>query len=85
MPHNTIRKWKLDDIEDAVMGLLSDGKPRTFNAIGVELWDKTADILSESPVEEAVWQLVEKQHLEFTLRAPVLFKMTKPKKGRENG
>lgn len=77
-PHNTIGTWDIDDIADTIMDLLGDGKARTLNAIGIELWDKTADILSETKVEEALWQLVEAEFLWFTPRAPVFFKCDLP-------
>ncbi len=55
--------------------LLLDGVPRTMNRIGVELLDKTADILLQTPFEDGLWQLVEEGHVEFTMDAPVLFRM----------
>lgn len=73
-PHLTIKKWGIQKISGAIMGLLKDGKARTFNGIGIELWDKSANILSETKVEEAIWQLVEHKRLEFTMEAPVLFR-----------
>jgi hypothetical protein len=55
---------------------LADGRARTFNAIGVELLDHTADTLLGSPYDEALWQLVEAEQLEHTMEAPVLFRRT---------
>jgi hypothetical protein len=66
---------KPEDHEEPIVGLLSDGAPRTFNAIGVELYDKTADLLFETPVDAALWCLVERGVLEHTLRVPVLFRL----------
>ena len=54
---------------------LLDGVARTMNRIGVELLDKTADNLFETPFEEGLWQLVEERHVEHTMDAPVLFRM----------
>lgn len=50
---------KPEDFFDPITDLLyGDHKPRTLNAIGIELIDKSADIIGGSAVEEACWQLV---------------------------
>jgi hypothetical protein len=54
--------------------LMADGRPRTLNAIGVELWDKTADILFQGPVDQVLWSLVESEELEHTMQAPIFFR-----------
>jgi hypothetical protein len=56
-------------------GIRTDGVPRTFNAIGVELLDHTADTLAGSPYDLALWRLVDERQLEQTLDAPVLFRL----------
>lgn len=56
-----------------VHALLSDGNPRTFNAIGVALWNLTADI-----IDDRVWHALVDEfvagRLEHTLRAPILIR-----------
>lgn len=54
--------------------LLMDGKPRTLNAIGIELVDFTADIVSGTALGEALWALVEAGEVEHTGEAPILFR-----------
>lgn len=66
---------------EVVLGVMADGQPRTFNAIGVLAMDKTADILGGSPFEECVWQLVAARELEAcTTTAPgagiILFRLS---------
>jgi hypothetical protein len=58
----------------AIWELLGDGTPRTFNRIGVELLDKTADVLFELPPDEALWELVREGRVEHTLATPILFR-----------
>jgi len=75
-PHQTIKKRDVADIRSEISAHMADGKPRTFNAIGVELWDKTADIVGGTKAEDALWQLVEAGELEHTLKAPIRFRRT---------
>jgi hypothetical protein len=74
-PHHTIAKRLIPDIKDEIMAHMADGVWRTMNRIGVELWDKTADILFQTNAERAIWQLVEEGKLAFTMQAPVLFRV----------
>ena len=67
----TIKEWK-----EIIFQHLSDGVARTFNRIGVELLDKTADTLLGLNPEEALWKLVEEGKLAHTLRAPIYFRST---------
>jgi superfamily II DNA or RNA helicase len=60
---------------EPILALLADRIPRTFNRIGVELFDKTADILLELPPDVALWELVAEGRLEHTAEAPILFRM----------
>lgn len=62
--------------EGAIEELLSDGRARTFNAICVELADKTADVLSDSNPEWALWHLVMGGSVAYTRGRPVLFRRT---------
>jgi hypothetical protein len=72
-PHLTLAKTRAADWRVAILRHLSDGKARTLNRIGVELLDKTADILFGSPVDEALWSLVADGLVEHTLVAPIRF------------
>ncbi len=58
----------------AVVELLADGQPRTFNRICVELYDRTADVLCGGPVEAAMWDLAAEHRIEFTMMSPVLWR-----------
>jgi hypothetical protein len=59
-----------------ILDLLAAGPPRTFNAVGVLLVDKTADMLFRLPPETALWELVHAELVEHTLDAPILFRPT---------
>jgi hypothetical protein len=73
-PHQTLAKTSFRDWVHPIRTLLSDDLPRTFNRIAVELLDKTADIVFQSPFDEALWWLVDQGELEHTLEAPVFFR-----------
>lgn len=77
-PHRTLEEVPVEKCRDDIMGLLADGRPRTFNAIGVELLDHTADTLFRSPYDQALWQLVEREAIEHTLDVPILFRIPGP-------
>jgi hypothetical protein len=66
---SSVKDWK-----SAIWTLLSDGQPRTFNRIGVELVDKTADLLIDLPPDRALWALVAEGRVEHTMGAPILFR-----------
>jgi hypothetical protein len=74
-PHRTLATLSLDDCAAEILGLLSDSRARTFNAIAVELRDHTADTFHRSPFERALWRLAEAGQLEHTLDVPVLFRV----------
>lgn len=57
---------------------LADGQARTFNRIAVELYDKTADVVFTTRVNEALWLLVERREIEHTMSAPILFRARMP-------
>lgn len=73
-PHRTLAKVPVETFMRSIANLLTDGEPRSFNRISVELTDKTADVTTDSPFEEALWRLVEAGRVEFTPDAPVLFR-----------
>ena len=74
-PHRTLAKLSVDDCAAEIVGLLADGRARTFNAIAVELRDHTADTFHRSPFEKALWKLAEADVLEHTLDVPILFRL----------
>lgn len=84
-PHLTLARTSSEDWEAQILALLKDGTPRTFNEIGVELLDKTADVLACTPVDDALWGLVARGELEHTLDAPVLFRSIVPVDGGAGG
>jgi len=57
--------------------LLGDGKPRTFNAIVLEVSGGvyTADAAFGKAPDNALWELVTAGRVEHTLVAPVLFRL----------
>jgi hypothetical protein len=77
-PHLTLSTIEVTVCREQILTLLSDGCARTFNAIGVELLDHTADTLLGSPYDVALWQLVDEDQLEHTLEAPILFRVAEP-------
>ena len=56
--------------------LLSDGQPRTFNRIVLELssYEYAADVAFGTVADDALWELVGAEALEHTLATPVLFR-----------
>lgn len=58
---------------DRIVQHLSDGIPRTFNRIMVELADFTADVAAGTNADRGLWLGVEQKRLALTLEAPVLF------------
>jgi hypothetical protein len=73
-PHRTLELTTVDHWKREILRLLSDGVPRTFNRLGVELLDQTADMLLDSPVDRALWELVEASLLEHTMEGPIYFR-----------
>jgi hypothetical protein len=73
--HRTLELTTVDHWKREIVRLLSDGVPRTFNRMGVELIDQTADMLLDSPVDRAVWELVEASFLEHTMEVPIYFRI----------
>lgn len=72
----TLMKRPVEEIAQALREHLADGEARTMNRAAVEMIDKTADLVGGTPFEAALWRLVELGELEFTMQAPVLFRMT---------
>lgn len=74
-PHLTARKTPRAEWARRIAALLSDGAPRTFNRIALELTEKTADTMMETPLDAALWDLVREERLEHTTHAPILFRL----------
>lgn len=64
-----LKKSSPADWEARILEHLSDGMARTFNRIAVELLDKTADIVMDTPIHVALWNLVEAFEVEHTMHA----------------
>lgn len=75
-PHVTLRKTTAEQWAPKILRLLSDGKPRTLNAIGITLIDKTADITSQTPFAAGLWLLVQQGKVAFGDPAPILFTLS---------
>lgn len=73
-PHRTLNKLPKQEVRSKILNHLLDGTERTFNRIGVELWDLTADVLFTTQVNDVLWELVADGLIEHTLKAPVLFR-----------
>jgi hypothetical protein len=74
MPHRTLNRQSLEAIRSEILRHLSDGEPRTFNRLTVELWDITADIAFDTVADEALWSLVG-EYIEHTVKVPILFRL----------
>ncbi len=74
-PHLRMRKWSLDDCRASITTLLTDGTPRTFNAICVELFDKTSSVAFGETPEDALWSLIVDGIIEHSTVTPFLFRM----------
>lgn len=72
-----LMKQPVLEIADALRQHLADGEARTMNRTAVEMIDKTADLVGGTPFEEALWHLVELGEVEFTMQAPVLFRLVR--------
>lgn len=73
-PHLTLKKTTREEWATHILAHLGDYTTRTLNRIAVEMVDKTADVVSGSPFHEGLWLLVERGQVEYTMRAPVLFR-----------
>lgn len=71
-----LKKATPEEWRRRIVAHMADGEPRTFNRIGVELVDTTADNLIQSSAEDGLWLAVAAGELEHTLRAPILFRTT---------
>lgn len=70
-PENIVA-WK-----ERIVDLLTDGHPRTFNAITVTIADITADIGFDGAPDMALWELVEEGRVEHTDTAPIQFRLVR--------
>ena len=74
MQRVALKKTKPEAWATQILKLLSDGKPRTLNRIGIELVDKTADITAFTPFGAGLWLLVKNGDVEYTPKSPVYFR-----------
>lgn len=74
----SLAKQPASAFRDPILALLGDGVVRTFNRIGVELLDKTADVLFGLPPDHALWELVSEGLVEHTMTVPVFFRRRRP-------
>lgn len=61
-----------------IVALLDDGRPRTFNAICLELVARTADVMFEQTLDRGLWLAVGRGDVEHTMDAPILFRRRRP-------
>jgi hypothetical protein len=81
-PHRTLAmSTTVEGWRARLLAHLADRQPRTFNRLGVELLDQTADMLYRSVVDRALWSLVDDQLLEHTLEVPIFFRLAVPCEG----
>jgi hypothetical protein len=73
MRWRTIREHSVDEWRMRIVHLLSDGTPRTFNRIMLELAGFTADVCASSNADKGLWKAVRQHQLLLTLEAPVFF------------
>jgi hypothetical protein len=73
-PHRKLGRTSAAKWEPLLLAALEDGEPRTFNRLGVELFDLTADVICTTPVDTALWNLVDRGLLEHTMELPILFR-----------
>lgn len=58
---------------DAIVAHLTDGMPRTFNRIALELTTMTADVAFDTTLDKGLWLAVGAGRLLLTLEAPIFF------------
>lgn len=69
-----LKKTLIEEVAEQIMAHLEDGVARTLNRISVEMLDTTADVTFGTKFEEALWLLVRQKRVEYTPKAPVLFR-----------
>lgn len=75
-PHLTLERTTLESWIEPIYTLLTDAKPRTLNAISIEIVHKNADVTAGTPFGEALWELVRRGDVCFTRVAPRYFTLT---------
>ena len=68
-----MRKATAETWAERFAAVLADGRPRTLNALTVELADATADVAGDN-AEAALWLLKERGQVEHTVEVPVLWR-----------
>lgn len=59
-----------------VRNLLKQHGPCTFQRLCVEALDRDADGCHDTPIEAALWSLVDNEHVQHTSYTPILFRLT---------
>ena len=78
-----VRKVSADEWLTRIAMTLSDGVPRTFNRLAVELTGHTANTFLGEPIEDALWLGVESGVLEYCPVAPIRFRLCAAEPGGE--
>jgi hypothetical protein len=76
-PHLGFKRVPVATWKEAILALLQDDRPRTFNAITVELSGYNADVHYRQPADRALWALVDAGAVELTLDTPILFRLAR--------
>lgn len=77
-PHNKLSAMALEDLRCALWTCLSEhpGRHMTFNELAVRLFDLTADIAFDTPLEDALWSLLVDGCVGMTMQAPIYWLRT---------
>lgn len=72
-PHRTLKRSTRAQVRERLLEVLGEAE-LTFNTIAVRGWDLTADVVFSTQVNDVLWDLVEEDVLEHTMKAPILFR-----------
>jgi hypothetical protein len=75
-----LKKESLGHWRIRVVNLLRKLGPCTFQRLCVEAIDRDADTCYDTPIDAALWSLVEHEDVEHTMRTPILFKLRSPER-----
>lgn len=64
-------------VDSAIVSLMRDGSARTFNRMCVESFGRGAEVLFGTAFERSLWDLVRREILVYTRRAPVRFRLAR--------
>jgi hypothetical protein len=71
----SLLKVPVEEWKQRIHQHMSDGQPRTFNRMMVEICGRTADVCFDKPPDWALWELVEAGTLIHTNKIPIYFKV----------